>query len=129
MTGLCCRCQVRHDTELCCRHGVICSGDVAGPCEQLDERGAGDALVLAVALLVFAAVLVGCTWLGYHGSDTAKLLAGLALFVLGGGIVAAALREQVDVPDVDPWPRLREPYEHVRIIETRRSTSHEPKEQ
>lgn len=28
MTGLCCRCQVRHDDWLCCEHGVEHRGDI-----------------------------------------------------------------------------------------------------
>lgn len=28
MTGLCCRCQVRHDDWLCCAHGVEHRGDI-----------------------------------------------------------------------------------------------------
>lgn len=100
MTGLCCRHQVRHGDDLCCRHGVICHGELAGPDEELwpvtdvgshargcaqcvpsREAGLGSLLLVVGVAGVFGVVAL-CAWLGYNASDWVKVLAAAVLTML-----------------------------------------------
>lgn len=103
MTGLCCRCQVRHDDMLCCRHGVIC-----------DDAGRSDVLDVVVCAVVFAAVLAGSLWLGYNATGGVKVAAALLLCVSSIPVLRWSLRpldDDLPCDDADRARRAHEPKE------------------
>lgn len=91
MSGLCCRCQVRHDDELCCRHGVICN-----------EGGVGDVLLVSCAAIGLGLMLAVCAKLGTSASDGTKLLVAIPLAFAALLVLRFVVRHDDDVLDTPP---------------------------
>lgn len=81
--------------------------DVAGPVEALaGEHGIGEALLVVLVTSAMAAVLVASAWIGYHGSDTVKLLGAVALLVLSSPALVVAVRYDPEIHE-SPTAALR----------------------
>lgn len=92
VAGVCCRCRLRHDDELCCACGVVHRGY---------EAGVSDVLLVSVTAVALGGVLAVCARLS-SSSDSTKLLAALVLVALFVPAIRWAMK--VDEPHDTPPP-------------------------
>lgn len=94
VAGVCCRCRVRHDDELCCACGVVHRGY---------EAGVGDVLLVSCTAIGLGVVLAVCAKLGTSASDGTKLLVAIPLALAPLVVLRWVVKlddEQLDTP---PW--------------------------
>lgn len=75
VAGVCCRCRVRHDDELCCACGIVHRGDEDG------RSSLAEVLLVSASAVAVGAVVAVCAVLS-SSSDTTKLLAAIVLVLL-----------------------------------------------